>query len=197
MALQAEDREKAFASRAGAKLAAALDAFEVDVRGRTCADFGCNVGGFTDCLAGRGAAKVYAVDTAYGALEWRLRNDQRVVVMERTNALHCPVPEQVDVVVIDVGWTPQRRIVPAARAWLRRGGAIVSLLKPHYELAKLHRYRLPRPLDPGQAEDTCLAVCRELAERGMPALAMMRSPLVGKGGNPEFFLLLAPVGENP
>ncbi|TFG88259.1 MAG: TlyA family RNA methyltransferase, partial [Gemmatimonadales bacterium] len=130
--------DDAFVSRAGRKLAAALDAFGLDVAGAICADFGCNVGGFTDCLLRRRAARVYAVDTGYGALAWTLRTSDRVVVMERTNALHCPVPEPVDLVTIDVGWTPQSRIVPAAMRWLKPagGGRIVSLLKPHYELGR-------------------------------------------------------------
>jgi len=121
-----------FVSRSGLKLDAALEAFDLDVRDAVCADFGCNVGGFTDCLLRRGASTVYAVDTGYGALAWKLRKDPRVVVMERTNALHCEVPASVDVVVIDVAWTPQERIIPAAMRWLAqsgrtRGGRIVSL----------------------------------------------------------------------
>jgi len=185
--------ERDFAGRGGLKLDAALDAFGLDVRGLVCADFGCNVGGFTDCLLRRGAAKVYAVDTGYGQLAWRLRNDGRVVVMERTNALHCPVPEPVDLVVIDVAWTPQRLIVPAAAKWLSPGGRIVSLLKPHYELAKLTGAKSPRKLSAEQLEHTCLCVCRELGRIGLAPMAMARSALAGKGGNPEFFLLLADV----
>lgn len=84
----------AFVSRAGEKLAAALDAFELNVAGSICADFGCNVGGFTDCLLQRAAGKVYAVDTGYGTLAWKLRKCARVVVMERTNALRCPPPSR-------------------------------------------------------------------------------------------------------
>ncbi|GAG39535.1 unnamed protein product, partial [marine sediment metagenome] len=132
------DLTKEFVSRGGQKLGAALEAFGVDVRGATCADFGCNVGGFTDCLLRRGAAKVHAVDTGYGCLAWRLRRDSRVVVMERTNALYADPPERVDLVVIDVAWTPQRLIVPAAMRWAKPPGegiGIISLLKPHYELA--------------------------------------------------------------
>jgi len=186
-----------FVGRGGEKLRAALDAFRLDVDGATCADFGCNVGGFTDCLLQRGAAKVYAVDTGYGQLAWRLRVDPRVVVLERTNALHCPVPEPVDLVVIDVAWTPQERIVPAAGAWLRPGGQIVSLLKPHYEMAKLRRRKPAAPLKASQAEGVCLEVCRRLAERGAEVLAVMRCGLPGKGGNREFFLLAAAARRPP
>src|SRR5215218_2583008 len=104
-----------FASRAGLKLEHALDHFKIEVAGRTCADLGSNVGGFVDCLLQRGAARVYAVEKGYGVLEWKLRKDSRVVVMERTNAMHVELPEPVSLVTIDVAWTKQKHILPAAR----------------------------------------------------------------------------------
>src|SRR3954464_11050910 len=94
-----------FASRSGEKLEHALNVFEVNVEGLVCADLGSNAGGFVDCLLSRGAARVYAVDTGYGALDWKLRKDPRVVVMERTNAMHVQLPEKVGLVTIDVAWT--------------------------------------------------------------------------------------------
>src|SRR5271163_2045641 len=99
---------ESFASRAGLKLDHALDAFELDVTGLVCADLGCSTGGFVDCLLQRGAAKVYAIDTGYGVLDWKLRKDQRVVVMERTNAMHATLPEPAALLTIDVAWTRQR-----------------------------------------------------------------------------------------
>lgn len=188
-----------YASRAGDKLAAALDAFDIDVSGLICADFGCNVGGFTDCLLRRGAAKVFAVDTGYGALAWTLRKDPRVVVMERTNALHCDVPEEVDLVTIDVAWTPQIRVVPAALRWLATTPSrdlttrIISLLKPHYEMAKLARGRKRQQVTPEQADELCMKVCQRLESTGCLVQAVCRSPLLGKGGGREFLLSLAPV----
>src|SRR5687768_15837506 len=104
-----------FVSRAGQKLDHALATFHLDVAGRVCADLGSNTGGFVDVLLQRGAAKVFAIDTGYGALEWKLRKDARVVVMERTNAVHVTLAEQVSVVTIDVAWTKQRHILPSAR----------------------------------------------------------------------------------
>src|SRR5436309_10496612 len=104
-----------FVSRAGQKLEHALAVFGLDVTGATCADLGSNTGGFVDCLLRRGAAKVYAVETGYGVLDWKLRKDPRVVVMERTNAMHVVLPERVRAVTIDVAWTKQRHILPAAR----------------------------------------------------------------------------------
>jgi 23S rRNA (cytidine1920-2'-O)/16S rRNA (cytidine1409-2'-O)-methyltransferase len=179
-----------FASRAGEKLDAALEAFGLDVSGLTCADFGCNVGGFTDCLLRRGARKVFAVDTGYGTLAWSLRQDLRVTVMERTNALRCPVPELVDLVAVDVAWTPQTLIIPAAARWRAPGGRIVSLLKPHYEIAKAGRRKPHAPLDDDQARQACLDSCRRLAEAGLGARAVICSPLRGKGGNLEFLLMI-------
>ena len=182
-----------FATRAGEKLDAALEAFAIDPAGGVCADFGCNVGGFTDCLLRRGAARVYAVDTGYGQLAWRLRKNPRVVVMERTNALYVDPPEKADLVVIDVAWTPQELIVPAAVRWLGgRAGRIVSLLKPHYELTKMVGRKPPAALSLRQARQVCLDVARRLHDRSCRVLAALPSCLRGKGGNAEFFLLIAP-----
>ena len=108
------DPAKPFVSRAGLKLEHAMQTFGLDAAGKVCADLGSNTGGFVDCLLRRGAARVYAVDTGYGVLEWKLRNDPRVVVMERTNAMHVVLPEKVQIVTIDVAWTRQQRILPAA-----------------------------------------------------------------------------------
>ncbi|MFM8732957.1 MAG: SAM-dependent methyltransferase [Phycisphaerales bacterium] len=191
---------EAFVSRAGAKLAHALEAFKVDVGGLRCADFGCNVGGFTDCLLKAGATRVTAIDTGYGALAWTLRNDPRVEVRERTNALHAPAPEGgVDLVTVDLAWTPQRLAVPAALKWLAPGGRIVTLVKPHYELrddekAWLDRGFLPHDRVAGVVE----RVAGEMPTLGAEVLGSVQSPLVGgktsrkQGvpGNVEWLMLL-------
>jgi 23S rRNA (cytidine1920-2'-O)/16S rRNA (cytidine1409-2'-O)-methyltransferase len=177
----AADAPQKFVSRAGAKLEHALEEFKVDVTGLRCADFGCNVGGFTDCLLQRGAKHVIAIDTGYGALTWKLRQDPRVETRERTNALHAEPPAGgVDLVVLDLAWTPQRLAIPAALRWLATGGRIITLIKPHYELrdeekAWLDRGFLPHERVPG-------VVARVEAE--MPALSARvlgstQSPLVG------------------
>lgn len=189
-----------FVSRAGAKLAHALEAFKVDVTGLRCADFGCNVGGFTDCMLKAGAARVTAIDTGYGALAWTLRNDPRVEVRERTNALHAVAREGgVDLVTVDLAWTPQRLAVPAALKWLAPGGRIVTLVKPHYELrddekAWLDRGFLPHERVPGVVE----RVAAEMPALGAEVLGSVQSPLVGgktsrkQGvpGNVEWLMLL-------
>ena len=175
-----------FVSRAGHKLAHALDSFAVNVQGRQCADFGCNVGGFTDCLLQRGAAHVVAIDTGYGALAWKLRQDPRVTTRERTNALHVSppaLPERPSLIVIDLGWTPQRLCIPAALRWLAPGGDIVTLIKPHYEAAAAEKEHmsdgvLPREL----AESITRRVLAAMPGLGAKVIAETESPLEGGGG---------------
>lgn len=175
-----------FVSRAGLKLAHALDAFSLDVRGRRCADFGCNVGGFTDCLLQRGAAHVTAIDTGYGALAWKLRQDPRVTTLERTNALHVPPPtadQRPDFIAIDLGWTPQRLCVPAALGWLAPGGDIVTLIKPHYEAGATEKALMTRGvLPPELAEPIARRVAEHMPEFGARVLALTESPIEGGGG---------------
>lgn len=188
-----------FVGRGGEKLRHALDTFGIDPRGLTCADFGANVGGFTDCLLQAGAAKVYAVDTGYGALAWTLRNDPRVVVMERTNALHADPPEPVDLIAIDMGWTPQRLAIPAALRWLKPDGRIITLIKPHYELDPAERGLLRQGvLEESDAERIAHRTAERVPEVGGAVLGLTRSPLTGgatkknKRGNAEWLALVAP-----
>lgn len=181
-----------FVSRGGLKLRHALHEFDFDVRGVVAADLGCSTGGFTDCLLRAGAAKVYAVDTAYGQLAWTLRNDPRVVVMERSNALHAEPPEPVGLVVMDLGWTPQRLAIPAALRWLAPGGRIVSLVKPHYE-HKDAGGTLPRGgvLDEPDAERVVERVVAGLPGLGVRVLGLTRSPILGgakAAGNAEWLV---------
>lgn len=185
--------DKPYVSRAGLKLAAALDAFEVDPAGAVCADLGSNVGGFVDCLLRRGAVRVYAVDTGYGVLAWSLRKDPRVVVMERSNAMHVALPAAVDLVTIDVAWTPQRRILPNAVAMLRPGGRIISLIKPHYEADRslLHGGVLA-PDDARRVLEDTLADIRSV---GLNVLATVESPIAGSKGNREFLAMMEVGGQ--
>src|SRR3989344_8494735 len=111
--------QQQFVSRAGEKLQHALSIFDISVKNKIVADFGSSTGGFVDCLLQNGAQKVYSVDVSYGELAWKLRNDQRVVVMERTNAMHVTLPEKMDFITIDVGWTRQKLILPNVFANLK------------------------------------------------------------------------------
>ena len=181
---------KRFVSRGGQKLDHALDAFGLDPAGRVCADLGCSTGGFVDCLLQRGAAKVYAIDTGYGVLDYKLRNDSRVFVMERVNAMHAELPEPAWMITIDVAWTRQRHILPTAARLLAPGGCVVTLIKPHYEADKnlLRRGRLP----PEQIPAVFQTVADDIAAAGFSILAVARSPITGTGGNVELLAWLRP-----
>ena len=180
-----------FVSRAGQKLDHALSHFGVDVRAFVCADLGCNVGGFTDCLLQRGGARVYAVDTGYGVLDWKLRKDPRVVVMERTNAMHAQLPEPADLVTIDVAWTKQRHILPAARRMVKDAGLVVTLIKPHYEADQKLLARGVLPQD--RVEEVVRAVTQEMGRLGFEVTGTVRSPVQGARGNVEVLAALRPI----
>ena len=180
-----------FVSRAGQKLEHALATFGIDVAGRVCADLGSNTGGFTDCLLRRGAAKVYAIDTGYGVLEWKLRKDPRVVVMERTNAMHAELPEPVSMVSIDVAWTKQQHILPAARRMIADGGDVVSLIKPHYEAPPaLLRGGV---LDEAEVDEVVESIVPHIAAAGFVLIARTLSPIKGAKGNAEVLAHLRPI----
>ncbi len=182
------DADRKYVSRAGSKLEAALAAFGLEVAGQVCADFGSHVGGFVDCLLRHGAAKVYAVEPGYGVLDYGLRNDERVVVCERTNALRFNSPEPCDLVTIDVGWTPQRLVLPAARRALKPTGRVVTLIKPHYEAPEEW---LRGGVLPPERLDEVLATCRQdVADLDWQIAGEFESPLTGHGGNVEWLWLL-------
>ena len=179
-----------YVSRGGLKLEHALDVFGVDPTGLVCADLGCSTGGFSDCLLQRGAARVYAVDTGYGVLDWKLRSDDRVVVLERTNALHVELPEPCALIVIDASWTRQSRIVPVALGLLAPGGRVITLVKPHYEAPRdwLEGGVLPEARHP----EVLAAVAAELEVPGCRIEGPEASPIRGgKGGNLEHLLLIS------
>lgn len=176
-------RSGPFASRSGEKLAHALTAFGLDPTGLVCVDFGSHVGGFVDCLLARAAARVYAVEPGRGVLEERLRRDPRVVIVEGANALRHDGPERADLLTIDVGWTPQRLILPAARRNLRPGGDVVTLVKPHYEAPQswLRGGVLPAP----RLEAVIADVERDVVELGWSIRGRCDSPIPGHAGNRE------------
>ena len=180
-----------FVSRAGQKLDHALTTFSLDVTGLTCADLGSNTGGFVDCLLRRGAAKVYSLDTGYGVLDYKLRKDPRVVVMERTNAMHATLPELVRFISIDVAWTKQKHILPAAARMLGTEGAILTLIKPHYEAPKglLRKGILPHDALPEVLD----LVRSDITRSGFAILAETQSPITGAKGNVEYLAHLKPV----
>ena len=181
--------KKVFVSRAGEKLQHALDEFQIDVHGLVCADFGSSTGGFVDCLLKAGASKVYSVDTAYGELDWNLRNDDRVVVMERTNAMHVRLPEKVDLITVDVGWTKQEKVIQNVFSNLKPDGRAVSLIKPHYEAPKdVRKGSLPDDI----VEEVVENVKHAIEGMGGKVESIVESPIVGKqAGNKEYLALVS------
>ncbi len=200
-----DTNDPVFVSRGGLKLHHALSEFNFDPTGLLCADFGCSTGGFTDCLLQSGARCVHSIDTAYGEFAWKLRTDDRVVIHERSNALHLDTPTQVieqggiDLGVIDLGWTRQSRALHAAAAWLKPDGQIISLVKPHYEADK-SELGDGGILDPQRAEEIAESVRDSLADLGYTVQGWTKSPVLGgkmkKGkprgkGNPEWLVLVS------
>ncbi len=178
-----------FVSRAGEKLEHAITHFDIKVTGLVCADFGSSTGGFTDCLLKRGASLVYAVDTAYGELDWQLRNNPKVVVMERTNAMYVELPQKADIITIDTGWTKQLNILPSVKKNLKDSGLVITLLKPHYESP-------PDFLRQGKLMDeffdkVMTTIRQDIKNCGFDIVDMTKSPILGsKARNKELLALL-------
>lgn len=176
-----------FVGRGGHKLEAALDAFSVSVAGRVAADLGASTGGFTDCLLQRGAARVYAVDVGYGQLAWSLRQDPRVVVLERTNARTLEaLPEEISLLVGDLSFISLRLILPAVHRLLPPGGEAVLLIKPQFEAGPAGVGRGGRVRDEAIRAEAIAGVVAEAAARGFEVRGTVPSPIAGlKAGNIE------------
>lgn len=185
-----------FVSRGGIKLAMALEHFEINTRGCTCADVGACTGGFTDVLLQRGASRVYAIDVGYGQLDWNLRNDQRVVVMERTNARHLKtLPEAIDLVCVDVSFISLKLILPNTAQWLDREGVILALIKPQFEAGpdKVGKGGVIR--DPQVHKEVLKDIVNWSVANNFYPVGLVPSQITGAAGNREFFLWLSLVGD--
>jgi 23S rRNA (cytidine1920-2'-O)/16S rRNA (cytidine1409-2'-O)-methyltransferase len=183
-----------YVSRGGEKLEAALSAFELDqLNGQVCVDVGASTGGFTDCLLQHGAGKVYAVDVGYGVLHWKLRNDPRVVVMERTNARYIEgFPEPVSLVTIDASFISLKILLPPLKGWLAGGGEAVALIKPQFEAGRSEVSRGDGVIQDPEVHRQVLAQILTFAqEQGFEIRGLIRSPLKGPKGNIEFLVHLA------
>jgi 23S rRNA (cytidine1920-2'-O)/16S rRNA (cytidine1409-2'-O)-methyltransferase len=191
------DREP-FVSRAGRKLAAALDHFAVDPEGRVCLDVGASTGGFTDCLLSRGAVRVYAVDVGYGQLDARLRQDPRVVVMERVNARHLgpeDLPEPVSLAVVDVSFISLAKVVPALLPHIAPGGLLLPMIKPQFEAGRGQVGKGGILRDPDLRERVIAECAEGLAALGLHPAGLFDSPVAGMGGNREAFALFSTPGD--
>ena len=201
-----------FVSRGGEKLDAALETFAIDVSGFVCADVGSSTGGFTDCLLQRGALKVYAIDVGKGILHWKLRNDERVVVMEETNARYVEsLPESVDLITVDASFISLKILLPVVKKWTpirlppfaeKMGGAteggVIALIKPQFEAGKKDVARGDGVIrDPEIHRQVLLDVLSFAQQAGFSVRGLIKSPLLGPKGNAEFLVWLnqAPAGE--
>jgi 23S rRNA (cytidine1920-2'-O)/16S rRNA (cytidine1409-2'-O)-methyltransferase len=190
--LEVIGRGEPYASRAGRKLEAALDAFGVSPAGRVCLDVGASTGGFTDCLLQRGASRVYAVDVGYGQLDYRLRNDPRVVVMERINVRYLEpdaLPESIDLFTVDVSFISLTKVVPALLPHLARpGGEMLTLIKPQFEAGREQVGKGGIVRDEAVRSRVITETAEALAGLdGLELAGVVDSEVPGMGGNREAF----------
>ncbi len=182
-----------YVSRGGFKLAKALEVFPVEPAGKVCIDCGASTGGFTDVLLKNGAAKVYAVDVGYGQLAWQLRQDSRVVVMERTNARALTpdmFPESMDLGVMDVSFISIRLILPALHGLLKPGGEVVCLIKPQFEAGKADVGKKGVVRDKAVHERVLREMCEFFPTAGYTLMGLDYSPIRGPEGNIEYLAYL-------
>ena len=180
-----------YVSRGGLKLEGALEHFRINPDTKVCLDVGASTGGFTDCLLQRGAGKVFAVDAGTNQLDWKLRQDSRVVVLEKTNARHLAfdrIGELAELVTIDVSFISVTMILPALVPLLAPHADLIVLIKPQFEVGKGQVGPGGIVRDPAQQQEAVSKVSRKLLELGFSQLASMESPLLGAEGNHEFFL---------
>jgi len=191
LAIEVRGKEHPWVSRGGVKLAHALDSFAIDPGGRLALDIGASTGGFTDVLLTRGARKVYAVDVGHGQLHWKLRNDPRVVVLERTNARNldrAAISEPLDLIVCDASFIGLETVLPAALALAAPAATLVALIKPQFEVGKGRVEKGGVVRDPALHEEVCARIGAWLAAQGWTVLGLTESPILGPEGNKEFLI---------
>ena len=192
VSLDVRGNNQPWVSRGGVKLAHALEYFTFSPVERTCLDIGASTGGFTDVLLARGAARVYAVDVGYGQLDWKLRTDERVTVMEKTNARNLSeknIPEPVDLVTCDASFIGLETVLPAALDLTTPGAILIALIKPQFEVGKNEVGKGGVVRDPALHEAVCRRISDWLTERrGWRATGITESPITGPEGNKEFLI---------
>ena len=182
-----------YVSRGGLKLEKALQVLDTDIAGFTCLDVGASTGGFTDCLLQHGAIRIYAVDVGYGQLAWKLRQDPRVVVMERTNIRHMPIddlPQPVDLVTIDVSFISLKIVVPAVLKFMKEDARILALIKPQFEVGKGLVGKGGVVRDPTLHTKVIEDLTVYFSHRGLATEFVIPSPILGPKGNKEFVISL-------
>jgi len=191
--IELKGKDIPYVSRGGVKLEGALQSFALSPAGLVCLDVGASTGGFTDCLLQKGAARVYAVDVGYGQLAWKLRQDPRVAVIERTNIRHMQtdaIPEPVDLATIDVSFISLKIVVPAVAEFLKNKARILALIKPQFEVGKDQVGKGGVVRDATLHTRVIQGLTAFFAELGFLSQSVIPSPILGPKGNREFFILL-------
>ncbi len=191
-ALTVRGQDHPWVSRGGLKLVKGLDEFHIDPQGLICLDVGASTGGFTDVLLAKGAAKVYAVDVGHGQFAWKLRNDQRVVLLEKTNARHLTreqIPDSIDLVVCDASFIGLETVLPAALSLVAAKAYLVALIKPQFEVGKGRVGKGGVVREPELHQEVCQRISTWLASLpGWEVIGLVESPITGPEGNKEFLI---------
>jgi 23S rRNA (cytidine1920-2'-O)/16S rRNA (cytidine1409-2'-O)-methyltransferase len=203
-AIEVRGEDIPYVSRGGLKLEAAVKEFHIELEGRTAMDVGASTGGFTDCMLQKGARKVYCIDVGYGQLAWKLRQDSRVVLMERKNIRHMEreqIPDVIDLAVIDVSFISLAKVVPRVLEFLKPEGELVALIKPQFEVGKGEVGKGGIVRDEGKRQAAVERVKEELESLGLETLGIITSPILGQKGNVEYLIYMrrgkAPAAREP
>jgi len=192
--IKLKDKGHPFVSRGGLKLAGALKEFNVKVRGLTALDAGASTGGFADCLLQNGVKKVFAVDVGYGQLAWKIRNDPRIVTIEKKNVRYLTISdlgEAVDLAVVDLSFISVKLVLPAIISVLKREGRIISLIKPQFEVGKAEVGKGGIVRDTKKHVKVLNDISQFTKDAGLDVLGHIQSPIAGAKGNTEYFFLFA------
>jgi 23S rRNA (cytidine1920-2'-O)/16S rRNA (cytidine1409-2'-O)-methyltransferase len=197
---QVRGEDQPYVSRGGIKLEGTLNGFGVNPKGMVVMDVGASTGGFTDCILQKGAKKVYAVDVGYGKLAWKLQKDPRVINLERRNIRYLKreeIPEEVDLILIDTSFISIEKFLPHLLEFLKKGGSLVSLIKPQFEVGKGEVGKGGVVKDPTLHQKVIDRISQFSRELGLNVLGVAESPLLGPKGNKEFFIYLKKEDLNP
>ncbi len=182
-----------YVSRGGLKLEKAISAFGIDIREKVAMDIGASTGGFTDCLLKNGIKRVYAIDVGYGQIDWRLRNDKRVILFERTNIRYLEkdaIPERIDIITIDVSFISLLKVIPKALDFLSPKGEIIALIKPQFELQKKDVGKGGVVRNESKRLEAVEKVKEGIKVMGLDVMSIFESPIHGPKGNIEYFIHL-------
>lgn len=187
-----------YVGRGGLKMEGALDAFDIRIEGKTCADVGASTGGFTDCLLQNGANRVYAIDVGQGIIDYKLRVDERVILLENTNARYLDsLDEPVELVVVDVSFISLRLILPSVKKWLSKTADIVTLVKPQFEAGRKNVGKGGIIKDVDVHKRVLSEITTFAEEQGFTVIDLIRSPITGQKGNVEFLMWLKWGADSP